>query len=85
MMFVTDLTAFAENGFYGIDEAIYRCMCEVRFSIKIARGQSFHVKCDECGQIGVVKTSSDDYMTKAGRMLLEPIFILEGMELTDLK
>lgn len=83
MMFVTDLTEFAKNKFFPSQEAIYRCMCNVKFSIEIALKQTFHVKCDECGQIGVVKAGDHDYVTKAFRLQLEPIFVLEGRDLTE--
>lgn len=49
MMFVTDLTAFAQNGFYDIIAAIYPCICEVVFEVEIAHDVTFIVKCDECG------------------------------------
>ncbi len=85
MMFVTDLTAFAENGFYPEVKGIYPCMCDIKFSVKIAAEQSFHVRCDECGQLGIVKTISYGHTTKDGEALLEPVFVLEGEFFGDLK
>ena len=78
MMFVTDLTSFAENGFYTIIKAVYGCMCGTFFDLLIADGVLFWVRCDECRVKGIVSTDTTNYITDDGRLQLKPSFVIEA-------
>ncbi len=85
-MFVTDLTAFAQNDFYPKTGVVYPCeLCGVQFYVTIAVGVKFVVKCDGCGVTGIVSTKSmrskpDISNIGTETPVLDPTYLVEMIE-----